>query len=381
MPGFDDENPTPVTSSLRPSEAGSGVMRKMGLANATRPTFPGGSRQRVNRAGNRIREGTATEDDLAVIDTWREAHRHVINSFQAILRNRTRGTNITVAQRHKRKRTIFDKLSRYPRMQLSRMDDVAGCRLIFETVQDLRGFRENFRRAKRFNHTIKNDPLKYDYIARPKESGYRGVHDVYSYDVRSETGRDRRGLLIELQYRTSYQHAWATCVEVVGFLTADQPKFGRGNEQIKHILRLASEIIARAFEGMPSSLPNLSNVDVVQEFTALDAELSFMTMLRGLNAVDHYISDNKDFILIFRNDGEDEEDDLEVRSYPTTTAAIRALFELERENPATDIVLVKGDKPEDVRLAFKNYFSDARQFIELIDEGCRRMMGDRVLDL
>lgn len=102
--------------------------------------FPGGSKSRVNRAGNNIRDGASTEADLKVLEEWRSAHRAVLNTFQAILRNRTRGLNITVAQRHKRKSTIIDKLFRYPSMRLSRMDDVAGCRLIFEDIESLYNF-------------------------------------------------------------------------------------------------------------------------------------------------------------------------------------------------------------------------------------------------
>ena len=45
------------------------------------------------------------------------------------------------------------------------------------------------------------------------------------------------------------------------------------------------------------------------------------------------------------------------------------------------MVLVKGDRPEDVREAFKNYFSDAREFIHFIEEGCRRMAGRHYLEL
>ena len=63
---------------------------------------------------------------------WRAAPRPVLNTFQAILRNRTRGQDIIAAQRHKRRRTSFGKLERFPGMQLSPMDDVAGCRLIFQ---------------------------------------------------------------------------------------------------------------------------------------------------------------------------------------------------------------------------------------------------------
>lgn len=154
----------------------------------TEPTFPGGSKSRVTRAGERIRQGTATVDDLLVIEEWRAAHRGVLNTFQAILRNRTRSTKVSVAQRHKRKTTIFDKLTRLPGMQLARMDDVAGCRLIFHSIKDMQAFRSAFHKA-RFNHKLRNEPDKYDYLKQPKQTGYRGIHDIYEYDVNSEAGK------------------------------------------------------------------------------------------------------------------------------------------------------------------------------------------------
>ncbi|MFA7524824.1 MAG: hypothetical protein WCY91_05520, partial [Acidithiobacillus sp.] len=116
--------------------------------------FPGGSKSRVNRAGNAVRDKTAEIEDYLVIEEWRAAHRSVLNTFQAILRNRTRDSKITVAQRHKRRSTIFDKLARFPEMQLARMDDVAGCRLIFQDIASLNKFRTNFHKA-RFHHKRK----------------------------------------------------------------------------------------------------------------------------------------------------------------------------------------------------------------------------------
>ena len=190
--------------------------------------FPGGSKSRVNRAGENIRNGVATSEDYNVLEEWRSAHRAVLNTFQAILRNRTKQTGITVAQRHKRRTTIIDKLKRYPTMQLARMDDVAGCRLIFNDINSLYSFRDEFHKS-RFHHKRKNTIDKYDYIKIHKRSGYRGVHDVYSYDVNSIAGRQLKGLLIEIQYRTKIQHAWATAVEVVGYITTSQPKFDRGD--------------------------------------------------------------------------------------------------------------------------------------------------------
>jgi putative GTP pyrophosphokinase len=125
--------------------------------------FPGGSKTRVNLAGENIRNDKATQEDLKVIEEWRAAHRGVLNTFQAILRTRTKGTDITVAQRHKRRNTIFSKLRRLPRMQLARMDDVAECRLIFKNIKELNIFRATFHKAK-FNHKRRNDPDKSLFV-------------------------------------------------------------------------------------------------------------------------------------------------------------------------------------------------------------------------
>jgi putative GTP pyrophosphokinase len=342
---------------------------EIALGGDGRSTYPGGSRQRVNRAGDNVRAGTATENDLAVIDEWRAAHRPVLNTFQAILRNRTRGKDIIVAQRHKRRRTIFGKLERFPRMQLSRMDDVAGCRLIFQDIESLYEFRYDLH-AARFNHRLRNENDKYDYIEYPKATGYRGVHDIYEYDVRSTEGERYKGLLIELQYRTIYQHAWATCVEVVGFITESQPKFEQGDTRYQHVLSLASEIIARNWEGRYSSHLEMDSEELVHQSLLLDGELGFMRMLRGLNAADSDISGGKNVILIFA-----DVQDLEIRTYRDATDALRALFELERSSPSKDIVLVRADTTEEMRISFKNYFSDAREFINLIDEGCQALSG------
>lgn len=335
--------------------------------------FPGGSKSRVNRAGDAVRAETATPEDLHVIDEWRAAHRAVLNTFQAILRNRTRrtarGTDIVVAQRHKRKRTIFDKLHRIPRMQLSRMDDIAGCRLIFHNIKDLYKFREQLHKAH-FKHNLRNSIDKYDYIKRPKETGYRGVHDVYEYDVNSEVGKSLAGLCVEIQYRTLVQHAWATAVEVIGFITESQPKFQKGDKRYEEAMALAAEILARADEKSKGPYPELDDREVVRRFLALDEELSLLNTLRGLNAANKAVTENRNTILIFSSSG-----DLEIRTFRDATDALKSLFELEKQFPDRDIVLVRADTSDDVRLAFRNYFSDARDFILFVENGCTKLSG------
>jgi putative GTP pyrophosphokinase len=331
--------------------------------------FPGGSKSRVNRAGDAIRARKATEADLLVLDEWRAAHRAVLNTFQSILRTRTRDTEIVVAQRHKRKRTIFDKLHRFPGMQLSRMDDVAGCRLIFKNIADLYAFRADLHKAH-FRHKLRNDLDKYDYIKEPKATGYRGIHDVYEYDVNSEAGKALAGLYVEIQYRTLVQHAWATAVEVIGFITESQPKFQQGDDRYEHAMALASEILARAHEKSKGPFPDMNDKEVVAQFLKLDSELGLMATLRGLNAANKSVTDNKNTILVFSQAG-----DLEIKSYRDATEALRALFELESRFPDRDIVLVRADKSDEIRVAFRNYFSDATEFIRLVEDGCAKLSG------
>jgi putative GTP pyrophosphokinase len=335
--------------------------------------YPGGSKSRVNRAGDGVRSEDPTFDDLLVIEEWRAAHRAVLNTFQAILRERARGKGITVAQRHKRRKTIFDKLNRYPSMHLSRMDDVAGCRLIFKKTKDLYSFRENFHRA-RFKHRRRNELDKYDYIKHPKPTGYRGVHDVYEYDVNSEVGKPLTGLYVEIQYRTLVQHAWATAVEVIGFITESQPKFQQGDTRFEYAMALASEILARAHEATNGPFPDLPDRELVSEFLAADKELGLLQMLRGLNAADKAVSGKRNTILIFSGDRA-----LEVKTFRDAPDALRALFELERQMPDKDIVLVRADTTDEVRLAFKNYFSDAQDFIRLVEEGCTKLTNPKTL--
>lgn len=331
--------------------------------------FPGGSKQRVNRAGYRLREGAPTPEDLQVFDEWRAAHRVVLNTFQATLRGRTRGQAITVAQRHKRRNTIIGKLAREPSMKLVRMDDVAGCRLIFPNESELREYRTRLHKA-RFKHRLRHDEDKYDYIRSPKATGYRGIHDVYEYNVASKSGEGLRGLYIEIQYRTLIQHAWATAVEVIGFVTENQPKFREGDTRYVEAMALASEILARAHEGQRGPFPEIPDQAVLESFLALDEELGLLKKLKGLNESKTGAEEGGNLILIFGESGR-----LEVKSFRDATEALRNLFQLEKSMPHADIVLVRAGSGQEVKEAFRNYFSNAKDFVRLIEQGCARLSG------
>lgn len=335
----------------------------MSFANPTAYT-----KGQINKAGEEARNGSPSDGALEIINNWRASHAYVLNTFQATLRNRTRRTEIAVAQRLKRLRTLTSKLVRHPRMQLARMDDIAGCRLIFPREDVLVAFRQEFHRA-RFSHKLKNSPEKYDYIERPKPDGYRGIHDIYEYRVGSKTGQAYNGLMIELQYRTIYQHAWATSVEIIGMLTENQPKFHQGDKRHTEFFRLASEIISRVYENRPSCYADLTNAALVQRFRALDDEIHVLRILKGLHTTTSSMRGNKNVILSFPTDGK-----LDLFTYAKRADAIRRYFMLEQVQNGADVVLVKGDTGADIRLAYKNYFSDPGDFVKYVENGCRRLM-------
>lgn len=330
--------------------------------------FPGGSKTRVNLAGERVASGKPTLDDFLVIDNWRAAHKAVINNFQSILRGRTRGTNIIVAQRHKRKNTIFDKLKRYPKMKLSRMDDIAGCRLIFTDINELNIFRNEFLNAN-FDHVLKTSCDKYNYIKNPKETGYRGIHDVYEYKVGSENSKFLNGLLIEVQYRTKIQHVWATTVEVIGNITSSQPKFQKGDESLVKVMALASEILARTFEKTVGHFSDFSNKDVVDKFLKLNEETNIMAILKSVHKANAFADDKENVILtIVQNGG------LEIFSFENDDEALERLFEIEKLMPENDTVLIKASSNRETKLAYRNYFSDVNEFIDNIENGLKFLM-------
>ena len=74
----------------------------------------------------------------------------------------------------------------------------------------------------------------YDYIARPKPSGYRGVHVIVGY----------RGFLVEVQLRTEVQHEWSIAVERVGGRIREDLKGGRGPQPVLKFFQLVSKAMA-----------------------------------------------------------------------------------------------------------------------------------------
>lgn len=330
------------------------------------------SKTELKRIGQRIREGNFQSDDLHILDNWRASHLYIINTFQSTLRRRrsAEGPNcgITVAQRLKRRPTIVDKLSRQPEMSLDRMHDIAGCRLIFPDNESLAKFRGGVL-SSRAAHELIGGKERYDYIENPKSSGYRGIHDIYKYNVRSGQGVKWNGLRIEVQYRTVYQHSWATAVEISDIINKSRLKFSQANKDISRIFVLCSELLARCAEDKLGPCPELSNKELFQEYQSLENELHVIQRLRDLSSYQFqkFARSSKLFILINYTSGR-KVGCFEAEGFKKVFDAVEryAILEEELQNQA-DVVLVGAGQQDAIKLAYTNYFSDASDFILYLD--------------
>ncbi|MGL5857060.1 MAG: RelA/SpoT domain-containing protein [Angustibacter sp.] len=194
------------------------------------------SRSQVKKAGSTLRKHLRedlTDESLylAALDTverWRRAHSYPLVIANNGLRARARslGIQAEVTQRLKRRQTILDKLRREPTLDLSRMQDIGGCRAVVRTKDDLRQLEARIlKRLSPITHT--------DYIDQPRESGYRGVHIVVSYRERA----------IELQLRTQVMHEWALATEHYSQVQGENLKQD-GDHPIQLFLKVAAEMMA-----------------------------------------------------------------------------------------------------------------------------------------
>src|SRR6185503_1641303 len=217
------------------------------MATWVRPNY---SRQAVDDAGDVLRRRVKTSDEYAeairAIYNWRAAHSFPLNTFQTTLRKKARQVDDDnlVAQRLKRFSSIYAKLMRFRDIPMSEMQDIAGCRAVVPTVRDVEELVSLYK-----NGNLKHEPVDADdYINGPKRTGYRGYHLIYRY--KSDKTKPWNGLKVEVQLRSTLQHAWATTVETVDTFTTQALKAGGGSREWRMFFRLMSADLAFR-EGTP----------------------------------------------------------------------------------------------------------------------------------
>ena len=331
--------------------------------------------QEYNQAGKVLIGASKPEMDydkaLEVINNWRFFHNKPLNTFQRRLRRIAQevDSNSLVVQRLKRMNSIKHKLERFPTMRLIQIQDIGGCRAIVSTIDHLKklvdifALRDKERYGRGFRHKLIDEK---NYINRPKDSGYRGVHLIFKYS--SDKAHEHDGLKIEIQFRTFIQHAWATAVETVGIFIGQALKSSIGEADWLRFFALAASAMA-AHEGCPS-VPSIALTpdELRSELRRLFMDLDVAAHLRAYNvAMKHFDIKETSDAHYYLLELDTTHQTINVRTYKQGQLQKASDDYLHSEkNIKNDTVLVAADSVSALKRAYPNYFVDTENFINLL---------------
>ena len=331
------------------------------------------SKKRVNKSGSYLAHNTINtvnesefDENLEIFNNWRALHSYPMNIIYMNLNRRIKKLGIQdaiIVQRLKRSPSILNKLNRFKDMQLSRMQDIGGVRIIVKKISDIYKIRDDINNA--FPHKI---CYEKNYINNPKEDGYRCLHMIF--EIKNLNDEKYNGLNIELQIRTELQHQWATAVEILGLYKNVSYKSGLGDERTREFLCLCSNLFASS-ENTPID-EKYYGKNLSQELKNLNDELKILKYLNGLTvAVNHHNkintnNSNKFCLILLKLD----ESMLNLRSFRNIIDAKKQYENLEKEitrgNKNWDVVLVSIDQMKSLQKAYPNYYLDSKSFVKKI---------------
>lgn len=353
-----------IDSIINKAQKECDIMKESTVAKWEIPKY---SKSEINKAGKTIADKNSSkkerQDALKVLNNWRSSHAYPLQVIASNLGSKN--PDSIVVQRLKRLDSITGKIERFPKMDLYRMQDLGGCRVIVDSIDEVYSAMNQYK-SSRIRHILKRE---YDYIQNPKESGYRSYHMVYQFHSdRKETYN--KNMLIEIQFRTKIQHTWATAVEMMGIYTKSNLKSSQGNEDILRFFTLVSSILALK-EGTPVC-PNTSESadELIKEIKSLDSKHNIVSTLSGLNVAIDFDEKNENkknnyYILIL----DYTRKRMRIKSFETKNieVATEVYNQLEGKLESDkNIVLVSASSFDSLRAAYPNYFTDIQEFVDMM---------------
>jgi ppGpp synthetase/RelA/SpoT-type nucleotidyltranferase len=340
------------------------------------------SKGAIDRAGQRLMQWwTTPNEDMPteewspiyhVVDNWRACHGLPLNVIQAGLRARIRRLkqNALVAQRLKRFSSIMNKLARESDMKLSQMQDLGGCRAILSSISTVNALYRMYQEPQPSVFAEEEGSLKcYNYISKPKEDGYRGIHVVARYHPRLIVRTPWNGQRIEIQLRTKLQHAFATTVETVTTFTREPLKFGAGPSEWRRFFSLMGSALAiRERTPLVENTPS-DETELIAELREAAKALKVTPKLRGwaraLRTLRRKHIKNYKWLLLTLDTTMNT---IGVRGFQNREEASQTVAELEKSKRSDlDAVLVWVDSIQKLRAAYPNYYADANEFLTALD--------------
>jgi ppGpp synthetase/RelA/SpoT-type nucleotidyltranferase len=324
------------------------------------------SKQEVQNSGGALRGDLLWSDDaapaiqhiFAVANSWRDSHLFPMHHIRIQLAGQLRRMRLVgvTASRLKRMPSIRKKLRKIA-VNLDKIQDLGGCRVILPTIEDVRLFSEEWC-ARGQHHLRKPD----DYIVKPKSSGYRSLH--LKLDYADEKYAAFLGRRIEVQVRTHLQHTWATAGEAVGLYRNEDLKAGQGDPEWLRLLYLMASEFAEAEDcpEIPDAPPSPERREEIREFDRkLNATEILDRLSHAFRFTDEYVMEKEYRFLLIQYDHAAEK--VVVKGFVNAPEGARS-YDTAESAQSIDAVLVSLDRLKNLKAAFPNYFGDVQLFRE-----------------
>ena len=207
----------------------------------------------TDRLGDRLAKADPTDEDLLLLGGLRDSHRPALEQVMSVLADHL---GLEPVGRPKTNYSIIAKVRRR-RTRLSRMQDIAGCRVVVDNYADQD-------QVVRFLLAHFEDATPDDLRKKPSNH-YRAVHVMVVLDGRT----------VEVQVRTEWQHKWADLSEKLADKYGLPVKYGEGPVAIHSLLKSLSEKGAE-MEELDNERPTLKEDDPGR--VDLDARLNTIRM-------------------------------------------------------------------------------------------------------
>jgi hypothetical protein len=310
---------------------------------------------------NNDSEAVAARHVFSVANNWRDSHAYPMRKMRYELASQLRKHKFKASApvaRLKRMPSIRRKLKAIPG-NLNQMHDLAGCRVMLPSIEDVTRFIESMR-ANSAHELFR----EYPYIHEAKADGYRCHHMVYKF---RGSGDDEvyNGRRVEVQVRTQLQHSWATAVEAVGLFRREDLKAGRGDPDWLRLFKLMSAEFA------VEENCEIADAQRAEEITGLERKLDAVDTLERLSQAfsysASYVFDPNSKPDYFQIEYDRAAETVQIRPYFGPIFATQSYDAAEMKNAEfgsrdTKIVLVEVDEVENLRSAYPNYFGDVQKF-------------------
>ncbi|WP_040250188.1 RelA/SpoT domain-containing protein [Psychroserpens mesophilus] len=320
----------------------------------------------INRLGERLRNIKGkhiSDEDLDLLQAHRLSFTEpLFKIFKELTQYKsTVQRSAIIAFRLKRISTIINKVIRKPKMQLNRMWDVAGIRIIFDDEVSARRMVNLILEKYEVRGQVRN------YFENPKKIGYQAFH---IYITEPESGK-----VVEVQIRTRNTHNWAILVEITDVLYSTRLKeegyesnleWGRFHQIVSSREELAQDEANFLYK-------TLDKHDFISKLADTFRTNSSVVKKQWQN-VGHR---DKYFLIELSSDSVPK-----LSSYNDYEKAEADYFEAYKKDEGALIVLTSIHKPsfEQISIAYANYILSYHEFIKDVQEILKVLAVEKLED-